>query len=348
MPAALLEKERPVTLDRVTADWRRSLDAASGALSAADRIGGLLPGELAAHWRGVATERSAVTALLDAIARETHVAIRHPLSAPRATNRMLGLPVAVRACLFDLDGVLTGSAQVHAAAWRDTLDSFVAQRSEATGERFSVPFFDLHRDYDRLIHGRPRLDGVRAFLASRGIVLPEGHIGDRPGSHSVHGLANRKNELFRRRLAHEPMATLRGAGRYLDAAGEAGLARAVVSPSSNSRAILERAELGRFVDLCVDGRTMAEENLAPKPAPDVLVLACERLGLDPEQAAAFETLPAGVQAARAAGIGFVVGVDRHGGETLTRAGADAVVADLAELLDPALGGTALVNDWREP
>ena len=93
---------------------------------------------------------------------------------------------------------------------------------------------------------------------------------------------------------------------------------------------------------------MSQENLASKPAPDVLVFACERLGLDPEQAAAFETLPAGVQAARAAGIGFTVGVDRHGRETLTRAGADVVVADLAELLDQALGGTALVNDWREP
>jgi beta-phosphoglucomutase-like phosphatase (HAD superfamily) len=350
MPVALLAREPAVTLDRVTADWRRSLDAASGALSAAGRIGGLPPGELAARSREVAAERSAVTALLDEIAQETHVAIRHPLSAPRATNRMLGLPVAVRACLFDLDGVLTGSAQVHAAAWRDTLDSFVAQRSEATGQRFSAQFFDLHRDYDRLIHGRPRLDGVRAFLSSRGIALPEGQAGDRPGSHTVHGLANRKNELFQRRLAREPMATLRGAGRYLDAATEAGLDRAVVSPSSNTRAILERAELGGFVEVCVDGRTMAEENLAPKPAPDVLVFACERLGVDPEQAAAFETLPVGVQAARAGGIGFVVGVDRHGRQTLTRAGADIVVADLAELLDPALGGSrgATNNDRREP
>ena len=177
--------------------------------------------------------------------------------------------------------------------------------------------------------------------------MPEGHVDDRPGSHTVHGLANRKNELFQRRLAHEPMATLRGAGRYLDAAEEAGLDRAVVSPSSNSRAILERAELGRFVDLCVDGRTMARRIWRRSPrrtcwCSPASGSASIPSGRRPSKRCPRECRPRARPASASSSVSIARSGDAH------PAGADVVVADLAELLDPALGGAALVNDWREP
>jgi HAD superfamily hydrolase (TIGR01509 family) len=131
------------------------------------------------------------------------------------------------------------------------------------------------------------------------------------------------------------MTVLGGAMCYVEAAREAGLARAVISPSANTRAILERAGLAHLIQLCIDGRVIEHENLEWKPAPDALLLACQRLQIEPDDVAVFETLPAGVAAARAAGAGFVVGVDRHGAEALRRAGADVVVADLSELLDPS-------------
>ena len=284
----------------------------------------------------MAVERDSVSKLLDAVAQEEHIRFRRPLSAPPATHRAIGLPRTVHACLFDLDGVLTGSAPVHAAAWRDTLDRFMRERLEETGHRFPVRYFDLAEDYDGLIHGRPRLDGIRAFLESRGMRLPEGNAADAPGTHTVHGLANRKNATFQRRLAHEPVAVLGGAMSYLEAAREARLPRAVISASRNTRAILEHAGLAHLIQVCIDGRVIAHENLEWKPAPDVFLLACRQLQVRPDEIAAFETLPAGVAAARAAGVGFVVGVDRHGKDTLRRAGADMIVTDLSELLDPHL------------
>jgi beta-phosphoglucomutase-like phosphatase (HAD superfamily) len=327
----------PVDLETLPIRWRSSFDAAALALSAAGGYGrgsGLPADEIAWRSRRLAAERDAVSELLDVIAREEHVHYRRPLSAPPATNRALGLPRSVRACLFDLDGVLTGSAQVHAAAWRDALDGLMRARLEETRHRFPVRFFNVANDYYELIHGRPRLDGIHAFLDSRGIDLPEGSAADPPGVNTVHALANRKNAIFQRRLAHEPMTVLAGAMSYLEAAREAGLARAVISPSANTRAILDRAGLTRLIQVCIDGRVIERGNLEWKPAPDALLLACRQLQLLPEDVASFETLPAGVAAARAAGAGFVVGVDRHGAETLRRAGADVVVADLSELLDP--------------
>lgn len=332
--------EAQITIGRLTGLWRTSLDTTLDALAAARTCGhslGFPPGELEARIHDVQAERQQVAALLDGIAHDAHVTVRHPLSAPRAAPRMLGLPNGILACLFDLDGVLTGSAQVHAAAWRDTLDAFVHERIDRSGGRVEIPFFDLRRDYYGLIHGKPRLEGIHAFLASRGIALPEGEPSDAPGTHTVHGLANRKNAAFQRRLAREPLAVLRGASRYLEAAHEAGLERVVISPSRNTAAILERAGLARLVPLCIDGRAMEEESLDRKPAPDTLLFACERIGVPPAAAAVFETLPDGVRAAKAAGIGFVVGLDRHGRDVLLEAGADVAVADLADLLDPALG-----------
>jgi beta-phosphoglucomutase-like phosphatase (HAD superfamily) len=336
----MFDTTAPVSLSSVAIHWRACLDAEESALAAAARCGrsvGFPSGELGVRTGRLAEERREVATLLDALARQEHVTISHPLSAPRATARMLGLPVGTRACVFDLDGVLTASADVHAAAWRETLDTFLRHRVDRADQRFAVPYFDLRRDYDALIHGKPRLEGIHAFLASRGITLPEGEPGDVPGSETVHGLANRKNELFKRRLARHPLVVLRGSNRYLEAAAEARLGRAVVSPSSNARGILERSGLTHLVQECIDGRVMTQEGMARKPAPDTLTGACRRLGVPPAQVAAFETLPAGVEAARNAGVGFVVGIDRHGGEELRRRGADLVVADLAELLDPALG-----------
>jgi HAD superfamily hydrolase (TIGR01509 family) len=336
----MLESTTPVSLSSIAIHWRASFDAAENALRAATRCRrsiGFAPGELEHRTAQLLLERRELSALLDAIAREEHATIRHPLSAPRATVSMVGLPVGTQACVFDLDGVLTGSADVHAAAWRETLDAFLRHRIERSGNRFSVPYFDLRRDYYGLIHGRPRLEGIRAFLASRGIALPEGRPSDDPGAETVHGLANRKNVLFQRRLAHYPVEVLGGARRYLEAVAEAGLDRAVVSPSTNTQAILERCGLAYLVHECIDGRAMEREGMASKPAPDTLLAACGKLGLSPGQVVAFDTLPAGVRASRAAGVGYIVGVDRHGGEVLRRSGADLVVADLAELLDASLG-----------
>jgi beta-phosphoglucomutase-like phosphatase (HAD superfamily) len=325
------------TLETLPTRWRSSFDAATAALSAAGRCGeisGLSPTELA-HWaHDLADQRDAVARVLDAIAREEHVRFRRSLSAPRATNRALGLPVGVQACVFDLDGVLTGSAPVHAAAWRDTLDRLVRERAERSGHRFESRYFDLAQDYYGLIHGKPRLAGVRAFLDSRAIHLPEGTPDDTPGAHTVHGLANRKQTIFRRHLDREPMAVLGGAACYLETAREVGLTRAVISASANTPAILERAGLAGLIDVCVDGRVVEREGLEWKPAPDALLFTCRRLRVDPVEVAVFETLPDGVAAAHTAGAGFVVGIDRHGTATLRDAGADVVVPDLGDLLDP--------------
>jgi beta-phosphoglucomutase-like phosphatase (HAD superfamily) len=329
----------PPTLDVLTNEWRGSFDASAEALAAAARCErelGFPAGEIARRRSTLISTRSEVASLLDALADESHVPLRHPLSAPPTVARMLGLPPRTRACLFDLDGALTGSADVHAAAWRTVLDAFLTRRADAVGNRYAAPYFDLRKDYYGLIHGKPRMDGLRAFLASRGIVLPEGDLLDRPGSATLHGLANQKVAVFERRLARDPAQALRGAHRYLEAAREAGLARAVVSPSANTRAILALAELEYLVPHLVDGRAMEHEGLAAKPAPDTIGFACRVLEVEPELAAAFETLPAGIVAARAAGVGFVVGVDRHHPGRLREAGADVVVADLAKLLDPVL------------
>jgi beta-phosphoglucomutase-like phosphatase (HAD superfamily) len=237
----------------------------------------------------------------------------------------------VVACVFDLDGVLTTSAAVHAAAWAETLDSFLLQRAER-GNRQFIPF-DRRRDYEDHLAGRPRLGGVRSFLASRGIGLPEGNPGDEPGAETVWGLANRKNLALRQRLDREGVAAFAGSRCYLEAARIARLHPAVVSPSSNTATILERTGLAHLLEQRIDGNTMEAERLRGKPAPDTLVAACERLHVEPGESAAFETTPAGVTAARAAGFKFVVGVSRSdNGGALRASDADLVIDDLAELL----------------
>ena len=218
--------------------------------------------------------------------------------------------------MFDLEGVLAGSARIHTAAWAETLDEFLSRRVEKTGERFA-PYrpFDPTVDYERHIHGKPRLEGVLAFLASRGIRLPEGSSSDPAGAETVWGLANLKNEALLRRLDQEGVAAFAGARLCLEGAREAGLHCAVVSASANTGTILERAGLGRLIDERVDGIGIQSEQLRGRPAPDTLLAACDGLGVQPQHAATFETTLAGVEAGRAADFGFVVAVDRRGGLT---------------------------------
>jgi HAD superfamily hydrolase (TIGR01509 family) len=251
---------------------------------------------------------------------------------------MLGLTDDVDACVFELEGVLTGAASVHAAAWAETFDRLLFARAERVGERLG-PYapFNPRTDYEAYLPGRPRVEGIRAFLASRGIRLPEGSPDDPPTTETVHGLAQLKNLALLRRLTIEGVQAHAGARHYLEALREAGLHAAVVSASSNAPAILAQAGLDRLVDVRIDGKKIASERLRTWPAPDVLLAACDGLHVEPRHAAAFETAAAGVAAGRAAGFREIVAVERHGGSgTMRREGADVVVRDLNELLDPAL------------
>jgi beta-phosphoglucomutase family hydrolase len=244
---------------------------------------------------------------------------------------MLGLPDSVRACLFDLDGVLTDTASVHRKAWKAMFDSYLRDRAERTGERF-VPF-DIAADYQTYVDGKKREDGVRSFLTARGITLPEGDPDDDPSAETVYGLGNRKNELFQQTISKDGVKVFEGSRRYLEAVTAAGLAVAVVSSSSNTREVLRVTGLDKFVQQRVDGVTMREENIPGKPAPDSFLRAAELLGMKPAEAAVFEDALAGVEAGRRGHFGLVVGVDRVGqAEALRRNGADIVVTDLAELL----------------
>jgi beta-phosphoglucomutase family hydrolase len=245
---------------------------------------------------------------------------------------MLGLPDDVTACLFDLDGVLTQTAKVHAAAWKEMFDGYLRERAERAGEQF-VPF-DAGRDYDEYVDGKPRYDGVRSFLRSRGIELPAGAPDDPPGAETVDGLGNRKNVLVLELIERDGVQPYEGSIRYVRAARDAGLHRAVVSSSTNCRDVLGAAGIIDLFEAIVDGVVAAREGLKGKPAPDTFLAGARGLGADAAQAAVFEDAVAGVQAGRAGGFGFVVGVDRVGhGDDLRAHGADVVVGDLAELLD---------------
>ena len=245
---------------------------------------------------------------------------------------MLGLPDGTQACLFDLDGVLTQTAKVHAKAWKEMFDDFLAARAKETGEPF-VPF-DAHADYDQHVDGLPRADGVRGFLASRGIVLPEGDEDDPPGAQTVHGLGNRKNSLVLALMRRDGVQPYEGSVRYVDAAKDAGLKVAVVSSSANARDALSAAGLLDRFEHVVDGHTAQREHLQGKPAPDMFLAGARAVGVEPAHAAVFEDALAGVQAGRAGHFGRVIGVDRVGqADSLREHGADVVVRDLSELLD---------------
>jgi len=236
----------------------------------------------------------------------------------------------VRGCLFDLDGVLTKTALVHDAAWKAMFDDFLHARAERTGQPF-VPF-DPVRDYDEYVDGRPRAEGTRAFLTSRGIALPEGEPTDPPEAETISGLSNRKNELVLRRMRHDGVQVYDGSVRYVRAVRDSGLRRAVVTSSANGAEVLAAAGISDLFDVRIDGIVAEREHLRGKPAPDTFLAGARALGLEPAKAAVFEDALAGVEAGRAGGFGLVVGVDRVGqAAQLAEHGADIVVADLAEL-----------------
>ena len=234
----------------------------------------------------------------------------------------LGLPEGITACLFDLDGVLTPTALIHAQAWKRVFDEFLQARSIKTGEAFK-PFDEVH-DYDEYVDGKPRADGVRSFLESRGITLPEA---------SVDELAERKDGLFLELLHTHGVEPYPGSLSYLRAVHEAGLKTAVVSASKHCTEVLRAAGIQDRFDAQVDGKVTESLRLKGKPAPDTYLEGARRLGAEARGSAVFEDALAGVAAGRAGGFGFVVGVARAGqAQALREHGADVVVKDLADLL----------------
>jgi len=243
-----------------------------------------------------------------------------------------GLPQAVRACLFDLDGVLTQTAQLHAAAWKRMFDAFLQARAAATGAPFVE--FDAAHDYPLYVDGKPRDEGTRSFLASRGIRLPEGTMADPATADTIEGLSKRKNEILLTLMREEGVQVYSGSMRYLQAVREAGLHTAVVSSSRNCPEVLASAGITDLFEARIDGAVADAQHLRGKPAPDTYLAAARAVATPPEEAAVFEDALAGVEAGRAGAFGFVVGVDRMGQiDLLRRHGADRVVSDLADLLD---------------
>lgn len=235
-----------------------------------------------------------------------------------------GLPDGIRACLFDLDGVLTRTAAVHRAAWGAVFDPLLDSHAQPT-------FSDA--DYLRFVDGKPRRDGVRDFLTARGITVSEGAPDDPPDMDTVAGIANRKNVLLLERLRKQGVEVFPGSVTYLRTVHDAGLRTAVVTASANGEEVIRAAGIAALVEQRIDGVVADEEGLPGKPEPDTFVEAARRLGVDPGEAAVFEDAQAGVAAGRAGGFGFVVGVDRGDqADSLLASGAHVVVNDLAELL----------------
>ncbi len=335
-PGGMTDREaKRAELDGLRSAWREALLATREALRAEK---GVLPDEeLAAYERHLRGEYEAAASELRDFARDEGLPteLAEPFLPRGSARRALALPQKVRSCVFELDDVLVGSAGLHKEAWAHALDELLAGRSETSYGRLSAPFDPLV-DYAQHIEGRPRLEGVRAFLASRGIRLPEGQPTDSPGAESVHGLANRKNEWLGRLLEQDGVGAFDGVRHYLELAHDAGLSCSVVSASAHTDEMLEKSGLKELVDGSVDAETIAAEHLRNRPAPDRLLAACRALRVEPQQAAAFETSPAGVASARAAGFAWVVAVDPAGDpdklRQLRRAGADIAARGLGELL----------------
>ena len=246
-------------------------------------------------------------------------------------RRSLGLAPTIAACLFDLDGVITKTAVVHAQAWKAMFDAYLKQRAETSGEAFRP--FDNVADYDEYVDGKPREEGVRSFLASRHITLPEGGEDDPPEAETIHGLGDRKDQLFLHLIRTNGVEAYEGSIRYLHAAREAQLKLAVVTSSKNCTEVLRAARLDGMFDAQVDGNVAHEKRLAGKPAPDTYLEAARMLGSTPPRSAVYEDALAGVAAGHAGRFGLVVGVDRVGqAAALRRHGADVAVKDLADLM----------------
>ena len=236
------------------------------------------------------------------------------------------------AVLFDLDGVLTSTARVHSVCWKRMFDAFLQRRAADAGETF-VPF-DIEDDYKRYVDGKPRYDGVRSFLRSREIELPDGDPDDPPGELTACGLGNRKDRLFNEVLTAEGVESYDGTIRWARELRRRGMKTAVVSSSKNCKAIMEAAAIEDLFDVRMDGEIAQRRGIPGKPAPDTYLKAAEELGVRPERAVVVEDALSGVQAGRRGGFGLVIGVDRHGdADALRENGADIVVTDLAEMLE---------------
>jgi HAD superfamily hydrolase (TIGR01509 family) len=320
-------------IDELAVGWRGSFRAARDALDAASDLPAAERAERGARLRD---ELASTQASLAAFARAIGAGRFLPLVVSALdARRLLGLPPEVQACVFNLDGVLVGSASLHSAAWAAALDPFLAERAERTHGTF--PPFNPRVDYVAHLHARPRLAGARAFLASRGVRLPEGTPYDRPGTETVNGVANAKSAALIRLLDDRGIDAFEGSRSYLALAHEAGIRCAVVSASANTTTILERSGLTELVDASVDGKTIERDRLRVKPEPDTLLAACRLVGVEPRRSAAFETTRAGVEAGRSAGFDLVVGVDGSTGAdsraALHAAGADVVVSDVGDILE---------------
>lgn len=253
------------------------------------------------------------------------------MGSHRPNPTHLGLPPTISACLFDLDGVLTQTAKVHAQAWKQMFDAFLKERAQKTGEPFEA--FDEVQDYDQYVDGKPRLDGVHSFLASRHISLPEGNPDDPPEAETVQGLGKRKDQIFLDLIHAQGVAAYDGSIKYVHAARSAGLKLAVVTSSKHCTEVLRAAKLEGLFDAQVDGNVAESKKLKGKPAPDTYLEAARMITVQPKAAAVFEDALAGVEAGRAGGFGRVIGVDRAGqADALREHGADIVVNDLAELM----------------
>jgi len=245
---------------------------------------------------------------------------------------MLDLPAGITTCLFDLDGVLTQTARIHAQAWKQMFDDFLRDWSERAGEPFEP--FDRPTDYDEYVDGKPRLDGVHSFLESRGIHIPMGSPSDAPEEDTVHALGTRKNNLVLDLIQDQGVDPYAGSVAFVERARDQGLRRAVVSSSTNCREVLVAAGIEHMFEVRIDGTVAEREGMAGKPAPDTFLAGARAFDAEPAEAAVFEDAQAGVQAGRAGDFGWVVGVDRTGqAEALRQRGADVVVEDLAELLE---------------
>jgi HAD superfamily hydrolase (TIGR01509 family) len=331
-PDIRVRSRYPLELQTISVHWQHALDAAGSALDAAS--GSLLAPDLVHRRQELHRERQHTAEMLARLANVTGARPMPWLSPVPVSTTMLGLPNGVRACVFDVEGVLTNGGALHAWAWGEVFDDVLLQLSAQTGWHF-IPF-DRIGDYRAFFDGRARLEGIHLFLASRGIRLPEGRPDDPTEAHTAYGLARRKGELLAGDVRARRVVALPGAVRYLEAAGRASLGRAVVSASANTLPMLELAGLATLVEERIDADVIRDEELRTRPAPDQLLAACRRLGVRPEEAVTLTHSPAGVAAGNAAGITVVGVADGAQAAALQAFGAERVVSSLEALLDRRL------------
>jgi len=319
-------------LDAAAIRWQLALDAALVALDAAGRA---LPAAERAHrLRSLAHERTETAHALEAAARASGARIHPWLASSPVHASQLGLPAGTRACVFDLDGVLTNSGALHAAAWADVFDDFLLRLAQRTERQF-IPF-DPVDDYRAYLDGRPRLDGIHTFLAARGVRVPEGRPDDPTDAETAHGLARRKHEALERVVHRRGVEPVEGARRFLEASARAGIARAVLSESASTHELVHLAGLDPVVDVEVDGGRAQADGLRARPAPDLVLSACRLLEAAPGATVAFAHSAAAVAAAKAAGARVVGVADGEVAAALRGFGADRVVPSLGTLLDRRL------------